>query len=328
MDDIHAFAASIQRGDRAALAQAITLVESTRSDDRLRAVALLEALLPHTGGAYRIAVTGPPGAGKSTLLNALGCLLVKEGFRVAVLAIDPTSEVTGGSILGDKTRMRDLSLLDGAFVRPSPSRLAHGGVSTWTHEAMLLCEAAGFDVIFIETLGVGQGETRVKDLVDCCLLLCLSGAGDALQGLKKGILESADLIGINKADGEGLQVARMARGELQSALRMVRPDLSADDLLLLSGLEALRVEALWMHLAGWKEKRVNSGDFEARRSMQHEAWMWISLESRLWAALQDFKKNNAMTFDAVRQGTMLPERAAMVLKESFLDYLGVVHESP
>jgi LAO/AO transport system kinase len=212
----------IRSNDRAALGRAITLVESNSPGDRDRAQELLTALLPSTGGAHRIGVSGVPGVGKSTFIERFGLQLVDEGHRVAVLAVDPSSSVSKGSILGDKTRMEKLAASDGAFIRPSPTGGSLGGVARKTREAILVCEAAGYDVVLVETVGVGQSETAVAEMVDFFLLLKLAGAGDELQGIKRGILELADLIAINKADGENLQAAELARAEFERALQIVR----------------------------------------------------------------------------------------------------------
>lgn len=315
-----ALAEAVRQGERPALGRAITLLESTRADHRAGAMQLLEALLPHTGGAFRIAVTGTPGAGKSTLIDALGMTLVNAGRRVAVLAIDPSSEVTGGSILGDKTRMGQLARRPEAFVRPSPSRLAYGGVAAWTHEAILVCEAAGYDVVLVETVGVGQGETRARDLVDCCLLLWLGGAGDALQGIKKGVLEAADLVAVHKADGDGLAAAEVARTDLMSAFRLVRPDRCDDAVLLSSSHEASRVSALWERLAAWQAERVADGSLSRRRAVQREAWMWHAVETKLLGRLAAWRADPHAAEairEAVRHESILPERAADAIVDEF-----------
>ena len=211
--DLDALLGGIRDNERAALGRAITLVESNSPDDRDRAQQLLTTLLPYTGGAHRIGISGVPGVGKSTFIENLGLRLVEDGHRVAVLAVDPSSSVSKGSILGDKTRMEKLAASDSAFIRPSPTGGSLGGVARKTREAILVCEAAGYDVVLVETVGVGQSETTVAEMVDFFLVLKLAGAGDELQGIKRGILELADLIAINKADGENLQAAESARAE-------------------------------------------------------------------------------------------------------------------
>src|ERR671913_197649 len=216
-------AEAVQSGDRAALARAITLMESRRPDHREAARALLQSLMPSTGKAVRVGITGVPGVGKSTAIDTLGSMLTEQGHRVAVLAVDPSSTRTGGAILGDKTRMARLAADPNAFIRPSPSSGTLGGVAARTREAMLLCEAAGFDIVLVETIGVGQSEIAVADLTDFFLVLMLPGAGDELQGIKKGIVELADMIAVNKADGDGAERARAAAAEYQAALHILTP---------------------------------------------------------------------------------------------------------
>jgi len=222
LGDSTAVAERVIAGDRNALSQAITLIESTREPDQERAEALLEALAPHAGGGHRVGISGVPGVGKSTLIDNLGSWLVEQGHRVAVLAVDPSSTVSGGSILGDKTHMTRLAGLDGAYIRPSPSAQTLGGVGTRTREGMLLCEAAGYDIVLVETVGVGQSETLVAEMVDTFVVLMLAGGGDELQGIKKGILELADIVAVNKADGDNMPRARAAVTEYSSALRYSR----------------------------------------------------------------------------------------------------------
>ena len=221
---VPAYIDGVRRGHRATLARAITLVESERADDAAPAADLLDAILPHTGRARRIAITGVPGAGKSTLIDALGVHLVRDrGERVAVLSIDPSSPVTGGSLLGDKTRMARLAVEERAFVRPSPARGHLGGVAPRTREAILLCEAAGYDTVFVETVGVGQSEIAVREMTDCFVLLLLAGAGDELQGLKRGIVEMADILAITKADGANREPAALARTTYAGAMHLFPP---------------------------------------------------------------------------------------------------------
>lgn len=223
LPDLDTFVTGVRACDRALLARAITLIESTRADHQALAEALLQCLWPHTGGAVRVGITGVPGVGKSTFIEAFGRMLTKAGHRVAVLAVDPTSSRTGGSILGDKTRMTDLGADPNAFIRPSPTAGTLGGVARRTRETMALCEAAGFDVILVETVGVGQSETVVADMVDFFLVLMLPGAGDELQGIKKGILEIADMIAVNKADGENAPRAEAAARDYRGALHILKP---------------------------------------------------------------------------------------------------------
>ena len=269
--------------DRAVLAQAITLVESRDESDGALAQELLTRLLPATGGARRVGVTGVPGVGKSTLVDELGMRLLKAGKKVAVLAIDPTSALSGGSILGDKTRMARLAVDPRAFIRPSPSGLSPGGVARRTRETMLLCEAAGFDVVLVETVGVGQGEVAVADMVDFFLVLALPGAGDELQGIKKGVLELADAIAVNKCDGDGAERARVALGDLRAALRYLprrRPSWEVQALAV-SGQTGEGLDALWDVVEEHRRTLDASGELAAMRAEQQRAWMWSLITERL-----------------------------------------------
>ncbi|MHC4380942.1 MAG: methylmalonyl Co-A mutase-associated GTPase MeaB [Planctomycetota bacterium] len=273
----------IRRGDRTLLARAITLVESTRADHHDLAQDLLTELLPETGKAARIGVTGVPGVGKSTFLDAFGMELLGAGYRVAVLAVDPSSTLSGGSILGDKARMARLALEDNAFIRPSPSGATLGGVARRTRESMLLCEAAGFDVVLIETVGVGQSETVVADMVDFFLVLMLPGAGDELQGIKKGILELADVIAVNKADGENLKRAEFARRNYASALHYLQPRHAAwhPQAVSLSGLTGEGLAELWTMIQEHRTVLEADGSFAGQRQRQMGRWMWAQIEERL-----------------------------------------------
>jgi LAO/AO transport system kinase len=275
-------------GDRAALARAITLVESKRADHRLAARALLDAAMLHTGGAVRVGVTGVPGVGKSTLIDALGSDLTAKGHRVAVLAVDPSSTRTGGSILGDKTRMPRLAANASAFVRPSPSSGTLGGVAAKTRETMLLCEAAGFDVILVETVGVGQSETAVADLTDFFLVLMLPGAGDELQGIKKGVLELADMIAVNKADGDGAARAAAAAAEYRGALQILSAPSAewSPPVITVSGLAHQGLDTLWGHVLDHRARLTGSGALAAKRRAQDVRWMWALVEERLQARLR------------------------------------------
>lgn len=272
---------SIRRGNRAALARAITLVESRRADHRKRAQELLRELMPQTGNAIRVGLTGVPGVGKSTVIDTLGTLLTQRGHKVAVLAVDPSSTYSGGAILGDKTRMAALAGNDNAFIRPSPSAGTLGGVAAKTREAMLLCEAAGFDVILIETVGVGQSETSVANLTDFFLVLMLAGAGDELQGIKKGIIEMADLIAVNKADEKHNQEA--AAAEYRSALRILSPGSTtwSPPVMTISGLTGQGLDDLWRHVLDHREKLSASGELAAKRRKQDATWMWAMINERI-----------------------------------------------
>jgi LAO/AO transport system kinase len=278
----------VRARDRAVLAQAITLIESRDETDEVAAQVLLGRLLPSTGGARRVGVTGVPGVGKSTFVDELGMRLLARGKKVAVLAIDPTSTVSGGSILGDKTRMARLSLEREAFIRPSPNGLSPGGIARRTRETMLLCEAAGFDVIFVETVGVGQSETAVADMVDFFLLLALAGAGDELQGIKKGVLELADAVGVNKCDGDGADRARVALGDLQAAFHYLprrRPSWKPRALAV-SGQTGEGLDQLWDIVEEHRRTLEESGELVTMRAEQQRSWMWSLINERLERAFR------------------------------------------
>lgn len=289
-------------GDRAALARAITLVESRRPDHQAAARALLERLMPHTGRGQRIGITGVPGAGKSTTIEALGGNLTAAGHRVAVLAVDPSSSRTGGSILGDKTRMERLAVDPAAYIRPSPSGGTLGGVARKTREAMLLCEAAGFDVVIVETVGVGQSETVVADMVDIFLALLIPGGGDELQGIKKGLIEIADLIVINKADADPDLATRSAR-QYQAALHILTPA-SPDwtpPVLTASGLNNEGLDRLWAQIERHREVMTANGERAARRAGQNARWMWAMVRDRLDEAFRGHPEVAALAPDLERQ---------------------------
>jgi LAO/AO transport system kinase len=266
---------------RRALAKTITLLESTRADHRLRGDELLNALLPHAGGAFRLGISGVPGVGKSTFIETLGLHLVEQGHRVAVLAVDPSSSVSGGSILGDKTRMERLSVHEQAFIRPSPAGGTLGGVTEKTREAMLVCEAAGFDTVIVETVGVGQSETAVHGMTDCFVLLQLPNAGDDLQAIKKGVMELADLVVINKADLDE-DAAMRARATITSALRFFGPHAQhGAQVLQLSALKGQGVPEFWQTVATLRDERRANGATAERRKQQDQAWMWERIEAGL-----------------------------------------------
>lgn len=277
----------VREGNRALLARAVTLIESSAPAHLEQAQTLLAELLPETGGALRVGVTGVPGAGKSTLIEALGLHLVRQGHRVAVLAIDPSSTVSGGSILGDKTRMVRLAREPKAFIRPSPNGGTLGGVARKSRETMLLCEAAGFDVILVETVGVGQSEVAIRGMTDFFLFLAIAGAGDELQGIKKGVLELADLVAVNKADGENLNRARLAKAEYNRILHLLAPATEGwkTKACLVSALTGNGIDELWKRILAFREVTMGSGVFDQRRREQQVAWFRSSVEA---AALEAF----------------------------------------
>lgn len=309
-------------GDRAALARAITLVESKRPDHQSLARNLVQELLPRTGGAIRLGLTGVPGVGKSTTIDALGMMLIDKGHRVAVLAVDPTSSRSGGAILGDKTRMHRLSVEPGAFIRPSPAGATLGGVAARTREAMLLCEAAGFDVIIVETVGIGQSETVVSDMTDFFLVLLLPGGGDELQGIKKGVIELADMVAINKADGDSLARARITATEYSAALNLLTPESAAwkPPVILTSGLHGEGLAPLWDHIVNHRALMTGRGLLQKKRAAQQVKWMWSMLDERFRAKLRAdgairarLPEIEAKVFDGALSATLAADEiAAMV----------------
>ncbi len=289
----------IARGDRGELSRAITLAESRRPDDQEEAQDLIAGLLPRTGKAVRVGITGVPGAGKSTMIEALGLDLIERGHKVAVLVVDPTSVRTGGSILGDKTRMNRLSAEPNAYIRPSPSGGVLGGVARKTREAMLLCEAAGFDVIIVESVGVGQSEAELAEMVDCLMLLLVPGAGDELQGIKRGIMELADVIVVNKADGDRLHLAKRARGDYRHALRMLPPSTPGWEtpVQIASAAEGVGLAEVWESVEKHRMLLVESGLLEERRRLQTERWLDAMIEEAVLAAVH----RRAGVDEAIRQ---------------------------
>jgi LAO/AO transport system kinase len=301
-------------GQRRAMARTITLVESTRGDHQARAERVLAALLPCTGHSIRVGITGSPGAGKSTIIEALGLYVIGQGRRVAVLAVDPSSKISGGSILGDKTRMERLSRAPGSFIRPSPSGGSLGGVAEKTREALLVCEAAGFDVVLVETVGVGQSETAVAGMVDVCVLIQLPNAGDELQAIKRGVVELADIVVINKADLDR-SAAERARHQFAGALAMLRtaspnwrpPVIAA------SGVSALGIDALWTAIEQYRKVMTESGEFPARRRRQAVDWMWTLIDGGLRGRFRQHRQVRHDLDDvtrAVADGRMTPAAAA------------------
>jgi LAO/AO transport system kinase len=316
-------AVALRAGDRRALARAITLIESTRPDHRAHAEALFRELLPHTGRSIRLGVSGVPGVGKSTFVEALGLHVVEAGHRVAVLAVDPSSKLSGGSILGDKTRMQALSAHAQAFIRASPAGASLGGVARRTREAMLLCEAAGFDVVIVETVGVGQSETAVADMVDMLLLMLLPAGGDELQGLKRGIVELADLVVVNKADGELAAAAGRAAADYQSALGLLRPASSEwrPVVLQCSALNRVGIDTVWRTVETHHERLTGSGALATRRRAQARAWMWHEVNDNLLAALEAHPEATRLIPELeakVTAGATTPTAAAAALLATFL----------
>ncbi|MFM7200919.1 MAG: methylmalonyl Co-A mutase-associated GTPase MeaB [Myxococcota bacterium] len=316
------YAAGVLAGERGVLSRAMTLIESRKPSDQPLAQALIAQILPYTGRSFRVGITGVPGVGKSTFIEALGMRLLDQGMRVAVLAVDPSSSLSGGSILGDKTRMVRLSMAENAFIRPSPSGLSLGGVARRTRETLLLCEAAGFEVILVETVGVGQSETVVADMVDFFLALMLPGAGDELQGIKKGLLELADAIVINKADGDNVARARSARREYAAALHYLRPrsPLWKPEALTCSALTGEGLDDIWSCILQHRRIMEQQGGLTQLRQQQRQQWMWERIRERL---LQAFRSHPLVSAklpakeDAVRSESQTPDAAALELLEIF-----------
>src|SRR5262245_18347703 len=313
--DVSALARGIRAGERAVLARAITLIESKRADHQQAARELVQELLPATGKAVRVGITGMPGVGKSTTIDTLGTYLTGKGHRVAVLTVDPSSTRTGGSILGDKTRMARLANDPNAFIRPSPSSGTLGGVAAKTRETMLLAEAAGFDVVLIETVGIGQSEIAVADMTDFFLALMLPGAGDELQGLKKGVVEIADMIAVNKADGDNVKRAHAAVAEYRAALHILTPRSPnwTPPVIACSGLTGTGIDELWAQVLLHRERMSASGEFADVRRTQQVKWMWAMIEERLMGRLKQDPAVRARLpalEKAVAEGRLSPAVAA------------------
>ncbi len=318
--NVEELAKAIRSGDRAALPRAITMLESTRADHREQAQQLLLALLPDAGNAHRVGITGVPGVGKSTTIEALGMHLIDRGHKVAVLAVDPSSTRTGGSILGDKTRMARLATHPDAYIRPSPTSGTLGGVAKATRESVVLLEAAGFDVIVIETVGVGQSEVAVANMVDTFVLLTLARAGDQLQGIKKGVLELADIVVVNKADGEHLKEARMAARELAGAIRLIHPreSLWRPPVLTMSAMEGTGLAELWETIEKHRAVLAEAGRFEARRRDQQVDWTWQLVRDAVLDRVLSNPEVRKMRRDVerrVRDGELTPALAAQQILE-------------
>ncbi|EHY90260.1 methylmalonyl Co-A mutase-associated GTPase MeaB [Saccharomonospora azurea] len=320
--DVSAYAKGVLDGDRGILARAITLVESQRADHRERAQELLVELLPHAGRATRVGITGVPGVGKSTFIDQLGTQLTAAGHRVAVLAVDPSSTRTGGSILGDKTRMARLAVDPAAFIRPSPTSGTLGGVARATRETIVLMEAAGYDVVLVETVGVGQSEVTVAGMVDSFLFLTLARTGDQLQGIKKGVLELADVIAVNKADGDHEREARRAARELSGALRMIYgPDAEwTPPVLTCSGLTGAGLDTVWQQLGRHRAHLAESGELEAKRQRQQVDWTWAMVRDQLLDRLVQHPDVRAIVDDVerdVREGRSTATLAAERILRAF-----------
>lgn len=326
MTKLDELATRVRAGERRALARAITLVESTRPDHRTEAEDLIAALLPNAGGAIRLGLTGTPGVGKSTFIESFGSMLTASGRRVAVLAVDPSSARTGGSILGDKTRMERLSRDPGAFIRPSPSRAALGGVARRTREAIILCEAAGYDVVMVETVGVGQSETMVADMTDIFLLLMAPAGGDELQGVKRGIMEIADFIVVNKADGALKSTATRTAADYAGALRLMRkrpqdPE-RVPDALMASAAEETGLAEVWARIEALQNWRRDEGWLDRRRAEQAARWMRFELDEGLKEAFSAHPAVAAALPEAERRvgaGEETPEAAAARLLSLFTE---------
>ncbi|MEU6736424.1 methylmalonyl Co-A mutase-associated GTPase MeaB [Streptomyces physcomitrii] len=320
--DIDSYAKGVLDGSRAFIARAITLVESTRADHRELAQRLLIDLLPHSGRARRIGITGVPGVGKSTFIDALGTMLTGLGHKVAVLAVDPSSSRTGGSILGDKTRMERLSVDPNAFVRPSPTSGTLGGVARATRESIVVMEAAGYDVVLVETVGVGQSETAVANMVDTFLMLTLARTGDQLQGIKKGVLELSDLVAVNKADGPHERDAKAAARELAGALRLMQPVDAAwtPPVLTCSAREGSGLDTLWERLEQHRTLLESTGRLEAKRREQQVDWTWSMVREQLLTRMREHPEVRRLAPEVeqqVRGGELTATLAAQRLLEAF-----------
>ena len=319
---LEALAERLLAGDRRALARAITLIESRRSDHQLQAEELLDRLLPRTGQAVRLGISGTPGAGKSTFIEAFGQHVIEQGQKIAVLAVDPSSQRSGGSILGDKTRMQRLAQRPEAFIRPSPTAGTLGGVTRRTREAMLACEAAGFDVVMIETVGVGQSETAVADMVDGFVLLLAPGGGDELQGIKRGIVELADLVVINKADGDLLAAANLAKADYQAALHLLRPPTPAwtPAVLTCSALEGAGIAEVWDTVLRHRQALEANDELAAKRARQTRSWLWAEVQAGLTEALRSDAGTAELLGEletAIAADRLLPPQAARQLIDRF-----------
>ena len=314
-EDPQFYVQGVLNGDRRLIAKAITLIESSLAAHQRLAQTIIDLLLPYSGKAIRLGITGVPGVGKSTFIESLGTMLVNRGHRVAVLAVDPSSKRSGGSVLADKTRMEKLAVEPRAFIRPSPSGGTLGGVARKTRETMILCEAAGFDVIIVETVGVGQSETAVASMVDFFLVLMIAGAGDELQGIKKGILELADAVAVNKADGDNIERAEFARKQYETALHFLAPSSPnwTPPVLTCSALEIIDIDVIWKNVTKHHTIFTNTGELKANREKQAVDWMWSLVKEGLkdrFYQNPEVKKNLPETIREVENGTTASTIAA------------------
>jgi LAO/AO transport system kinase len=315
LEDPQFYVQGVLNGDRRLIAKTITLIESSLSAHRQLAQTIIDLLLPYSGKAIRLGITGVPGVGKSTFIESLGTMLVKKGHRVAVLAVDPSSKRSGGSVLADKTRMEKLAVEQRAFIRPSPSGGTLGGVARKTRETMILCEAAGFDIIIVETVGVGQSETAVASMVDFFLVLMIAGAGDELQGIKKGILELADAVAVNKADGDNIERAEFARKQYETALHFLAPSSPnwTPPVLTCSALEMIDIDVIWENVIKHHTIFTDTGELKANRKKQAVDWMWSLIKEGLkdrFYQNPEVKKNLPETIREVENGTVASTIAA------------------
>lgn len=319
--DVSQLGKKLLDGDRPALARAITLVESRRPDHRRDATDLMQAVIGHSGNATRLGITGVPGVGKSTFIDQFGLNCIEAGQRIAVLAVDPTSSRTGGSILGDKTRMERLARDPRAFIRPSPAGRSLGGVNRVTRESILLCEAAGYDTVIVETVGVGQSETLVSQMVDCFLVLLLPGAGDDLQGIKKGIIEMADILAVNKSDGDGTHRASAAAAQCRQALHLLAPNDTGwtVPVLTCSGLDNVGLDTVQATIDEFLAHQRASGRFETKRAEQQIRWMWDQLDERVLSVLHSDKVLIDAVETDVRAGALSATAGAERLWDTIID---------
>ncbi len=315
MKDSQYYIQGVLDKDKRVLSKTITLIESSRSDHKVLSRQVVDSLIPHAGKAVRLGITGVPGAGKSTFIESLGMFLIEQGLKVAVLAVDPSSTLSHGSIMADKTRMEKLSIEPDAFIRPSPSGGTLGGVASKTRETMIACEASGFDVLIVETVGVGQSETTVASMVDFFLVLMISGAGDEIQGIKKGVLELADAVAVNKADGDNIEKAKRARKEYESALHLLRPETKtwAAPVLICSALKMKGIDNIWETVLDHRKKFTETGELEEKRKKQSVAWMKALLEEGIkewFYRKNDFRKSLKKLIRDVEKGSVSPTFAA------------------